>query len=237
MGLASLTGPASGSPNIGEHALQQREIAYARAHLGGAALASLAKGGDPDGGSERAIVGASRGDGGGLLGAAEELAARKAFPAQQIDAAQTFGAQQAFNTIKIRGNRGSRKGASSGTPWGRPRRSSRRARLHRTRSGDRRPDDRPPGRPHAATRAGAASGSAPPAAACGGPNTVCTPTIPAGSSRLPGSARTRLARSCRTRPTRGETRSTPGTGEPNASGDSEAGLGVYKSTDGGDTWS
>ena len=27
-----------------------------------------------------------------------------------------------------------------------------------------------------------------------------------------------------------------GTGEPNASGDSEAGLGVYKSTDGGDTW-
>src|SRR6185369_2939667 len=28
-----------------------------------------------------------------------------------------------------------------------------------------------------------------------------------------------------------------GTGEPNASGDSEAGLGLYKSTDGGDTWS
>jgi len=27
-----------------------------------------------------------------------------------------------------------------------------------------------------------------------------------------------------------------GTGEPNASGDSEAGMGVYKSTDGGDTW-
>src|SRR5512132_688785 len=27
-----------------------------------------------------------------------------------------------------------------------------------------------------------------------------------------------------------------GTGEPNASGDSEAGLGIYKSTDGGDTW-
>src|SRR4029079_1521835 len=27
-----------------------------------------------------------------------------------------------------------------------------------------------------------------------------------------------------------------GTGEPNASADSEAGLGVYKSTDGGDTW-
>ena len=28
-----------------------------------------------------------------------------------------------------------------------------------------------------------------------------------------------------------------GTGEPNASADSEAGLGIYKSTDGGDTWS
>jgi hypothetical protein len=27
-----------------------------------------------------------------------------------------------------------------------------------------------------------------------------------------------------------------GTGEPNASGDSEAGLGLYKSTDGGDSW-
>src|SRR6185312_642762 len=27
-----------------------------------------------------------------------------------------------------------------------------------------------------------------------------------------------------------------GTGEPNASGDSEAGLGIYKSTDGGDSW-
>ena len=27
-----------------------------------------------------------------------------------------------------------------------------------------------------------------------------------------------------------------GTGEPNASGDSEAGVGIYKSTDGGDTW-
>src|SRR5213080_5370174 len=27
-----------------------------------------------------------------------------------------------------------------------------------------------------------------------------------------------------------------GTGEPNASGDSEAGFGIYKSTDGGNTW-
>ena len=27
-----------------------------------------------------------------------------------------------------------------------------------------------------------------------------------------------------------------GTGEPNASGDSEAGIGIYKTTDGGDTW-
>ncbi len=27
-----------------------------------------------------------------------------------------------------------------------------------------------------------------------------------------------------------------GTGEPNASGDSEAGVGVYKTTDGGQTW-
>ena len=110
-GLASLMVAGSGVAEYRERALHHREIAYARAHLGGAALASLAKGGDPDGGSERTIVGASRGDGGGLLGAAEELAARKAFPAQQIDAAQTFGAQQAFNTIKIRGNRGSRKGA------------------------------------------------------------------------------------------------------------------------------
>ena len=27
-----------------------------------------------------------------------------------------------------------------------------------------------------------------------------------------------------------------GTGEPNASGDSEAGFGIYKSTNGGNTW-
>src|SRR4029077_13583413 len=83
---------------------------YAKSHLGGAALASFAKGGDPDGGAEKATPGESRGDGGGLLAAAEELAARKAYPAAEITVAQTLASRQAFNTIKIRGNRGSKKG-------------------------------------------------------------------------------------------------------------------------------
>ena len=91
-------------------AQHRRELAYARARLGGAAIASIAKGGDPDGGSLRATPGESRGDGGGVLGAAEELAARKAFPAAEITTAQSAAALQAFNAIKIRGNSGSKKG-------------------------------------------------------------------------------------------------------------------------------
>jgi hypothetical protein len=77
----------------------------------GALLAARVKGGDPDGGGVRANPGESRGDGGAVLTAAEELAARKAYPADVVSPEQTAAAQRAFNRIKIRGNRGSQKGA------------------------------------------------------------------------------------------------------------------------------
>src|SRR5436190_5335375 len=77
----------------------------------GALLAARTKGGDPDGGSVRAIPGESRGDGSWALGAEEERAARKAYPAEAISPGQTAAAQRSFNQIKIRGNHGSKKGA------------------------------------------------------------------------------------------------------------------------------
>src|SRR5206468_6265036 len=83
----------------------ERMLAYARAHLGGAALASLAKGGDPDGGSSvRMTPGESRGDG-AALSPAEELAARKAWPAATVRQDQIDQAQHDFNAIKGRGHR------------------------------------------------------------------------------------------------------------------------------------
>src|SRR5262245_31672324 len=68
----------------GREGLSREEIAFARRHLGGAALAALVKGGDPDGGGPEAVTGPTRGDGGVVLGAEEERAARRAFPAQAI---------------------------------------------------------------------------------------------------------------------------------------------------------
>ena len=235
-GLASLMVAGRGAAEYRERALHHREIAYARAHLGGAALASLAKGGDPDGGSERTIVGASRGDGGGLLGAAEELAARKAFPAQQIDAAQTFGAQQAFNTIKIRGNRGSRKGAFLWNAMG-PTEAFVPGVLGFTGrdqvTGGRTTAllvDRTCNQGRCRVWIGTAGGGV--WRTEHGLHTN-NPGWQFSSAGLGSNALGSLVQD----PTdpRGDTLYA-GTGEPNASGDSEAGLGVYKSTDGGDTW-
>jgi hypothetical protein len=60
------------------------------------ALASVAKGGDPDGGSSvRMTPGESRGDG-AALSPAEELAARKAWPADTVRQDQIEQAQQDF---------------------------------------------------------------------------------------------------------------------------------------------
>ena len=61
---------------------------------------------------------------------------------------------------------------------------------------------------------------------------------PARGSRSPtASRRTRSARSRSTRTTPPARRSTSAPARRNASGDSEAGLGLYKTTDGGDHWS
>jgi hypothetical protein len=88
----------------GSESSHERMLAYARARLGGAALASLAKGGDPDGGSVRMTPGESRGDG-AALSPAEELAARKAWPAATVRQDQVEQAQQDFKAIKGRGHR------------------------------------------------------------------------------------------------------------------------------------
>jgi len=219
-----------------EEAQHRREIGYARTHLGGQALASLAKGGDPDGGgAERATPGVSRGDAGGMLGAAEELAARKAFPAESVTGAQTAAAQQAFNTIKIRGNRGSKKGAFI---WnaigptvafvpgvlgftGRDQVTSGRTTALLV--------DRSCNQGRCRVWIGAAGGGV--WRTDHGMHTN-NPGWKFSSAGLGSNAFGSLVQDPNDRDTL-----YAGTGEPNASADSEAGVGLFKSTDGGDTWS
>jgi len=91
-----------------DESLHERALAYARAHLGGAAVASIAKGGDPDSASTaRTTPGESRGDG-AALSPAEELAARRAWPAARVRQDQIDRAQRDFDGIRKRGHRGSR---------------------------------------------------------------------------------------------------------------------------------
>ena len=89
--------------------------------------------------------------------------------------------------------------------------------------------------PNCAHTATAASGSSRPAAACGAPRTRSAARR-AGSSSRATSGSSRAARSRSTRTTHSGDTLYVGTGEANASGDSAAGVGLYKSTDGGDTW-
>jgi hypothetical protein len=64
-----------------DESLRERALAYARSHLGGATIASIAKHGDPDSASTaRTPPVESRGDAPRSL-PAEELAARRAWPA------------------------------------------------------------------------------------------------------------------------------------------------------------
>lgn len=213
----------------------QRELAYAKTHLGGAALASLAKGGDPDGGSERATPGESRGDGGGLMAAAEELAMRRAFPASEVTAAQSVAAQQAFNTIKIRGNRGSKKGAFIWNAIG-PTEAFQPGILGFTGrdqvTGGRTTAllvDRTCNQGRCRVWIGAAGGGV--WRTDHGLHTN-NPGWKFSSAGLGSNAIGSLVQD----PSNPNTLYA-GTGEPNASADSEAGLGLYKSTDGGDSWS
>jgi hypothetical protein len=234
-GTAAIVGAGFAISEYQDELQHQKEMAYAKLRLGGAALASFAKGGDPDGGSERATPGESRGDGGGLMGAAEELASRKAYPAAEITLAQTLAAQQAFNTIKIRGNRGSKKGAFL---WnaigptvafqpgvlgftGRDQVTAGRTTALLV--------DRTCNQGRCRVWIGAAGGGV--WKTDHGMHTN-NPGWKFSSAGLGSNAFGSLVQDPKDPDTL-----YAGTGEPNASADSEAGLGLYKSTDGGDTWS
>src|SRR5262245_5652031 len=216
-------------------AQHRRELAYARSHLGGAAIASIAKRGDPDGGSSRATPGESRGDAGGVLGAAEELAARKAFPAGEITVAQSAAALQAFNAIKIRGNGGSKKGDFIWNSIG-PTQAFQPGVLGFT-GKDQVTAGRTPGvradrtcnQGRCRVWLGAAGGGV--WRTDHGLHTN-NPGWKFSSAGLGSNAFGSLVQD----PVDADTLYA-GTGEPNASADSEAGVGLFKSTDGGDTWS
>ena len=216
---------------------EKDEALRGRTLLSGALLAAHTKGGDPDGGSVRAIPGESRGDGSWALGAEEELAARKAYPADAISPDQTAAAQRSFNTIKIRGNRGSKKGAflwNSIGPTvafqpgvlgftGRDQVTAGRTTALLV--------DRTCNQGRCRVWIGAAGGGV--WRTDHGLHTN-NPGWKFSSAGLGSNAFGSIVQD----PTdaSGDTLYA-GTGEPNASADSEAGVGVFKSTDGGKTWS
>jgi hypothetical protein len=208
----------------------------ARTTPSGALLAARVKG-DPDGGSVRANPGVSRGDGGAVLTAEEERAARKAYPADVVSPEQTAAAQRAFNRIKIRSNRGSKKGAFLWNAIG-PTVAFQPGILGFTGR-----DQVTAGRTTALlvdstcnqgrcrVWIGAAGGGV--WRTDHGLHTN-NPGWRFSSAGLGSNAFESIVQD----PTdpRGDTLYA-GTGEPNASADSEAGVGVFKSADGGTTWS
>jgi len=211
----------------------ERTLAYARARLGGAALASVAKGGDPDGGSSvRMTPGESRGDG-AALSPAEELAARKAWPADTVRQDQIEQAQQDFKAIKGRGHRKAPLKWTSIGPTvafqpgilgftGRDQVTAGRTTALLV--------DRTCNEGRCRVWIGAAGGGV--WRTDHGMHTN-NPGWKFSTDGLGSNAFGSLAQD--PNDTKGDTLYA-GTGEPNASGDSEAGLGLYKSTDGGDSW-
>src|SRR5438093_3018284 len=212
----------------------ERALAYARAKLGGAAIASIAKGGDPDGGSTaRMTPGESRGDG-AALSPAEELAARKAWPAATVRQDQIDQAQQDFKGIKGRGHRKAPLKWTSIGPTvafqpgilgftGRDQVTAGRTTALLV--------DRTCNQGRCRVWIGAAGGGV--WRTDHGLHTN-NPGWKFSSEGLGSNAFGSLAQDAND--PRGDTLYA-GTGEPNASGDSEAGVGLYKSTDGGDSWS
>jgi hypothetical protein len=177
-----------------------------------------------------ALEGGGRDDSGGE---AAEAYSDRAFPMDDISIAQIQGAISANNAVNARGAKlgskwdflGPRRSTSIGSERRRSRhRHSGRAALPRSRS------------TRSASRRSARSTSAQPAAVCGARRTRSLRTRRGSSSRT-GSRRTRSARSPSTRTTRPARRSTSAQGEANASGDSEAGVGLYRTTDDGAHWS
>src|SRR6266540_2494125 len=212
---------------------RERALSYARTHLGGAAIASIAKGGDPDSGaSARTIPGESRGDG-AAISPAEELAARKAWPAAAVRQDQIDQAQHDFNGIKGRGHRKAPLKWTSIGPvvafqpgvlgfTGRDQVTAGRTTALLV--------DRTCNQGRCRVWIGAAGGGV--WRTDHGLHTN-NPGWKFSSDGLGSNAFGSLAQD--PNDDRGDTLYA-GTGEPNASGDSEAGVGLYKSTDGGDSW-
>jgi hypothetical protein len=232
-GLASLR--ASRADNR-RSALTQTQAAYARTHLGGAGLAATAKGGDPDAATSRATPG-NGAEGDRLAAAAAEQAAQRAFPASEVSADQIAGAVQAFNAIKIRGNSGSKKGAFLWNSIG-PSQAVQPGLLNFTgqdyvTSGRTTAMliDRTCNQGRCRLWIGAAGGGV-----WRTDHALHTnnPGWKFSSGGLGSNAFGTLVQD--PNDPSGDTLYA-GTGEPNASGDSESGTGVYKSTDGGESWS
>ena len=225
-GLAAMRDPGN----------QRPQAANATSRLGGAGKAAIAKGGDPDAATSRATPG-NGGEGDRLAGLAAEQAAQRAFPASEVTAAQIAGAQQAFNAIKIRGNHGAKKGAFLWNSIG-PTRALQPAVLNFTGQ-----DyvtagrttallvDRTCGQGRCRMWIGAAGGGV-----WRTDHALHTnnPGWKFSSAGLNSNAFGSLVQD--PNDPSGDTLYA-GTGEPNASGDSGAGGGVFKSTDGGESWS
>ena len=214
----------------------QKQAGYARTHLGGSGIAAIAKGGDPDAATSRATPG-NGAEGSRLDGAAAEAAAQRAFPASAVSAAQIASAQQAFNTIKIRGNSGSKKGEFLWNSIG----------------------------PTSAVQPGVLNFTGQDYTTAGRTTAILIDrTCNQGRCRLwigaagggvwrtdhalhtnnPGWKFSSAGLGSNAFGTLVQDPNDPsgdtlyaGTGEPNASGDSESGTGLFKSTDGGQTWS
>ena len=214
------------------------ELAYAKDNLGGGGYAAIAKGGDPDaGGTEEGKAGERGNEGNPVWEAAAEAAAHRAYPAQEVTPAQTAAAQRTFAQIKIRGNRGSKPGAfvwNSIGPTvafqpgvlgftGQDYVTSGRAQAilvdRKCNQGQCRVWIAAAGGGVWTTKHGLHTNNPGWSFSSAGLGSnafgtlVQDPTDPSGNTLYAG------------------------TGEPNASADSEAGVGIYKSTDGGDTWS
>ena len=208
--VAALAAQLSGQNEQRRAAQAARQMAYATTHLGGAGRAAIAKGGDPDAATSRAVPGTNGAEGDRLAAAAAEQAAQRAYPAGQVSAAQIAGAQQGVQHAQDpRQPRLEEGGVRAGT------RSARSTALQPGVLGFTGQDYVTPAARRRCSidrncnQGRAGSGSARRAAASGRTNTPSTRTTPAGSSRPPGSARTRSGRSSRIRPTRAATRCTP----------------------------
>lgn len=230
----AVTGPGALGEWRAERTLK-RQTGWAKANLGGAGLAAASKGGDPDAGSH-ANKPSESGEGDRLSSLFQEQAALRAYPADTVSADQISGAARAFESIKIRGNSGSKKGPLLWNAIG----------------------------PTVATQPGVLNFTGRDYVTAGRVTALLVDrTCNQGRCRLwmgaagggiwrtdkalhtnnPGWSFSSDGMQSNAIGTLTQDPSDPsgdtlyaGTGEPNNSGDSEAGLGMFKSTDGGKSW-